>query len=104
MHFANEKALVIFGVMADKDVEEVVSIVSEIADEVITVTPDNPRAAKSEELSKMFLSFGIKSIDGGSVENGVNLALRKNNGRKIFALGSLYMYPEIRKSLNTQEK
>ena len=82
MHFGNEKALVIFGVMADKDVEKVVSIVSEIAEEVITVTPDNPRAAKSEELSKAFLSFGIKSIDGGSVENGVNLSLRENKGSR----------------------
>ena len=104
MHFGNEKALVVFGVMADKDIEKVVSVVSEIADEVITVTPDNPRAAKSEELSRMFLSFGIKSIDGGSVESGVNLALRENKGRKIFALGSLYMYPEIRKSLKIKEK
>ncbi len=99
MHFGNEKALVVFGVMADKDVDAVISMVSEIADEVIAVTPDNPRAAESKKIAEAFSLRGIKSIDGESVENGVAMALKKNNGRKIFALGSLYMYPEIRKSL-----
>ncbi len=100
MHFGNEKALVVFGVMADKDVEAVVAMVSEIADEVITVTPDNPRAAKSEELAEMFSARGIKVSNGETVSNGVALAFAENKGRKIFALGSLYMYPEIRKSID----
>ena len=97
MHFGNEKALVVFGVMADKDVEAIVSMVSEIADEVITVTPDNPRAALSDELSKMFEKNGVKSKDGKTPREGMSLTLNNHNGRKIFALGSLYMYPEIKK-------
>ena len=97
MHFGNEKALVVFGVMGDKDVNTVVSIVSEIADMVITVKPNNPRAAESDVLSEAFVSRGVKALNGGSVSDGVKLALDICGERKIFALGSLYMYPEISK-------
>jgi dihydrofolate synthase/folylpolyglutamate synthase len=97
MHFGDEKALVVFGVMGDKDVNTVISIVSEIADQVITVKPNNPRAAESGDLCEAFMKRGIKALDGGGVSDGVKLALEVCNGRKIFALGSLYMYPEISK-------
>jgi dihydrofolate synthase/folylpolyglutamate synthase len=97
MHFGSKKALVVFGVMGDKDVESIISMVSQIADEVITVTPENPRAAKSSDLAKAFLEKGIKSTDGVSAHEGMKLALKESKGRIIFALGSLYMYPEIKK-------
>lgn len=97
MHFGDEKALIVFGVMADKDVAAIVSMVSEIADEVITVTPDNPRAASSKKLSEAFSKNGIKAKDGKTPREGMTLALENSCGRKIFALGSLYMYPEIKK-------
>ncbi len=99
MHFGDKKALVVFGVMADKDVDLIVSLVSEIADEVITVMPDNPRAARSDELALAFSKRGIKATDGKTPSHGVKLAVEKSDGRVVFALGSLYMYPEIKKSL-----
>jgi dihydrofolate synthase/folylpolyglutamate synthase len=97
MHFGSKKALVVFGVMGDKDVKSIISMVSQIADEVITVTPENPRAAKSSDLAKAFLEKGIKATDGVSAHEGMKLALKESKGRIIFALGSLYMYPEIKK-------
>ncbi len=97
LHFGDEKALIVFGVMADKDVESVVSMICEIADEAITVTPDNPRAAKSGELVELFEKHGVRATDGGDAESGMRLAVYKANGRKIFALGSLYMYPQVSK-------
>ncbi len=97
LHFGNEKALIVFGVMADKDVETIISMVSEIASEVITVSPNNPRAANAVELAEKFKISGVKSISADSVSAGIKLALEISEGRKIFALGSLYMYPEIKK-------
>lgn len=98
MHFPNERALVVFGVMADKDVDVIISMVSEIADEVVTVTPDNPRAAKSDILAKSFEEKGITAHNGKTAFDGMKLAMNLSKGRKIFALGSLYMYPEIKKA------
>ncbi len=103
MHFGTEKALIVFGVMADKDVESIISMVSEIADEVIAVTPDNTRAAKSDFLVKVLSEKGIKASDGVCPGKGMEIALKESNGRIVFALGSLYMYPEIKKIFEQRE-
>ncbi len=100
MHFGSEKGLVVFGVMADKDVDNILSMVSEIADEVIAVTPNNPRSASAKVLAEKFRANGIKATDGGTVREGAKLALRLCGGRTIFALGSLYMYPELRSAVD----
>ena len=104
MHFGSEKALVVFGVMGDKDVDNIVSMVSEIANEVIAVTPDNPRSASGKDLAEKFRNNGISATDGGTVSNGVRLAIEICGNRPIFALGSLYMYPEIRSAVESLKK
>lgn len=50
MYFTNQKFIFIIGVLADKEYNEIIRIMMPLAERVITITPDNPRALKAEVL------------------------------------------------------
>ena len=51
-------ATILLGIMADKDVAEVLSIVRPAAKRFVTVTPDNPRALPADELARQLTQRG----------------------------------------------
>ncbi len=104
-YFGDNKMTVITGVMADKSYIEMVSMISSIAAEVFTLTPDNPRALPSDKLAEVYASFGVKSIACDSVYEALEkaLACAEKNHRPILALGSLYMYDEVKKAIITEK-
>ena len=74
-----------------------------IAQEFVTVTPDNPRALPAEELAKMLITSGLTATACDSVADGVALAIRRAGKDGIVcALGSLYMLGEVRASLGVE--
>ena len=67
-----------------------------LANEVFTVTPDNPRALSAEEYAKVFEENGAKATAFENISEAVKVALDKNI--PTFAVGSLYMYKDIKKA------
>jgi dihydrofolate synthase/folylpolyglutamate synthase len=92
----NGKIIVVFGMMADKDVEKSVKVLSEMSRLVVTVTPSIPRALVSgslAEIVKRFCEHEVKVED--TVSEGVASALDEVGDDEIIVVcGSFYTVSE----------
>ena len=100
--YFGEKVNVLTGVMADKEYVRMADILSPLAEAVFTVTPDNPRALDAEKYAEVFRKKGINAVACESVAKGVKKALNlsKKEDRPLVAIGSLYMYKDIKKQVS----
>ena len=96
-YFADQRVIVISGVLRDKDYIKIASSISEVASSVYTITPDNPRALSAEEYANIFASSGVFATGCESIEKAISLAIAKANeeNKTICCLGSLYTYSQI---------
>lgn len=95
--FPGKKFTFVTGVMADKDVENILNLVVPLAERFITVCPNNPRAMKAEVLAERIGTLGVEAIPAESVPAGVAQAIRLAGPEGVVcALGSLYMSGDIR--------
>ncbi len=96
LYFPNKNPVVLVGVMADKDVEKMLSLMCTLARRFVCVRPDNPRALDEKELAARLRSLGAEAAACGSVGEGVKKAIDEagKNGA-VLALGSLYMTADI---------
>lgn len=100
LHFPGRKAVMVVGIMKDKNVDGVLSLLAPYAQKLFAVTPENLRSLDSATLCIKAIENGIDANDAGSVENGVEAALKEAGSDGIvLALGSLYMYSEVKKAL-----
>lgn len=96
-YFAGQKIPVLMGVMADKEYESMISLLSPLTEAVYAVTPNNPRALSANELSACFERAGVKeNYAFEQVEPAVWQALDHclEQKRPLLILGSLYLYKE----------
>ncbi len=97
-YFKDQKVNLLMGVMKDKDYSTMIKELAPLAGKVFAVTPANPRSLPAKELAALF--------QGGqaypTVKAGLSAALAesKQEGRPLVCLGSLYLYPEVRKALS----
>ena len=97
-YFKYKKIYLILGILADKNVEEMVKIIAPMATEVYTVTARSKRAKEAEDLRNVVLKYNENCIAFNEYKDAINLALSKANiGDLILASGSLYMIGELRK-------
>ena len=94
------------GVMADKDYRYIASRISEVAETVYCITPNNPRALEGSEYAKVFSELGVEAHPCDSIENAVEAAMReaKSKGAALVCLGSLYMYGEVEAAIRRAQK
>lgn len=96
--FPGKKLIILMGVMADKDVEEMLTLLTPIAEAVVTVRPESPRACR-----------GGTGGSGAPVPHSRLCLLQR--GRRtadrrmaagpdgtVCALGSLYLVGEVRRA------
>lgn len=102
-YFGNEKLYAVTGVMADKDYEFIAEKISEIADKVFCLTPDNPRALSAKDYAMVFEKKGTVALHFDTVENAIATAMKEAlaNNHKVLCLGSLYMYEEVINCVNS---
>ena len=102
-HFPGRPITFLIGIMADKDIPHMIDQLAPIANEFITVTPDNPRAMDATELALLLREHHLSAIACDSVIDGVSLAISHagKNG-VVCALGSLYMLGEVRAALGAK--
>ncbi|MBO4562431.1 MAG: folate family ECF transporter S component [Clostridia bacterium] len=96
------KAVLLMGVMADKDYESYPDMLRPLAEKVYTVKPANPRALGAEELAEVFSQSGIPAEACASIEEGVRAARQfaSERGLPMIGLGTLYMYQDFVNALN----
>ena len=100
-HFPQQKIIFILGVMGDKELDAMIQYILPLAKEFITVTPDNKRAMKAEELAFYLQKKGAKAKSFSCVKEACKEVMAKaKKDSVICALGSLYLVDEIQKSLN----
>lgn len=92
--------LAVFGIVRDKDAGAVLDELRRIVPEVITVRPKTERARDGREIARVATERGIPAVDGGSVQNGLKLALRRlrhgspRSRRRLLVAGSHYLVGE----------
>lgn len=99
-HFVNQKITFLMGVMADKDIPQMLDQLVPLAKAFVTVTPDNLRALNADVLAAMLQERGLNAVSCGSVEEGVARAIElAGDSGIVCALGSLYLLGDVRKAL-----
>ena len=92
------KKIGIIGMLADKDVKAALGEIVGLFDEVITVSPNNPRKMSAEELADIIRGFGVKSSTENDYEKAYQKALLKAGSDKaVIIFGALYLSGDMRK-------
>lgn len=96
-YFGTEKILLLTGLMGDKDYALMVGELAPLAEQVYTVTPNNPRSLPAEELARVYQKAGANATAFETVADAVKTAMHDAGelGRPLFILGSLYLYCEV---------
>ena len=91
------KVVILTGVMADKAYDTMVGLIAEIAEEVFTLRPDNPRAMAADALAAVYEAHGVKATAGATVAKALQAARKRAAalGCPLLILGSLYLYKDI---------
>ncbi len=74
-YFAKERVQLVLGILADKDVDGVLSILVPVADRITAVTPDSPRALECDKLKRKVEAYKQCDTCGNiraAVENALN--------------------------------
>lgn len=96
-HLAGRSLVGLIGMLADKDVHTAAENLDGLFEQVVTVTPDNPRAMPAEELAAIWRVHGTPAypVEGVSAAFDKALTLLKENGALVIC-GSLFLAGEIR--------
>ena len=101
-YFPEEKLTIIYGAMADKDIDASLTLFKEhgFCDRarVFTVTvEDNPRAQRADVLADMFSAMGFKVSSFENIGKAYDEAVKQGN--TVVICGSLYLYKDLKKYL-----
>lgn len=104
-YFKYKNLYLILGVLADKEVDKILEIITPLAKEVCTVTPNSNRAKSSNDLRVLAEKYNENSLGFDDYDEAVKYSLSKaNNEDLILACGSLYMVGKIREVFNKIDK
>lgn len=102
-YFNNRRLIFMIGVFADKDYQNILHIMAPLADLIITLTPDNPRALPSDKLALDAKKYCCKVIDGENVRRALEIACNEaEENDVILAFGSLSFLGELTDALNSR--
>lgn len=96
-YFKYKNIYLILGILADKDVEDMIKVISPMAKEIYTVTPNSIRAELAEDLKNEVLKYNKNCIAFEEYEDALNKALEVAHDNDIIVIsGSLYMVGGMR--------
>ena len=100
-YLKDRKVIALTGVLADKDYGDMYKPVSQLVQEFVCITPDNPRRLMAEELAAHLQGVGAKATACETVEDGVRMArqLAGTDG-VVLCFGSLYSIGSIKEALD----
>ncbi len=86
----------VFGAMADKDIEGMVGSLADAVGEILLVPIDSPRAATPEELRRRVSEWRPDARCAGSLEEALEELLARPGDKPIIVAGSLYLVGRAR--------
>ncbi|MCQ2085502.1 MAG: bifunctional folylpolyglutamate synthase/dihydrofolate synthase, partial [archaeon] len=92
------KVVLVFGLLNDKDVEDISRNLASVASKVIVTTPECPRAKPVDETFAVMQKYfpGAEKVEG--VANAIERANQiKEEGEQVLIAGSFYMAEEALK-------
>lgn len=101
-YFKYNKIYLLLGILADKQVEEMIKEITPLAEKVYALTPHSERAELSEDLKNEILKYNSNTIALESYEEALKLALSESKEEDLILVsGSLYMIGDMRKIINS---
>ena len=105
----DKRILAVMGMMADKDIKTALGFLLPCFDEVIAVTPTNPRAMTAENFAESVTEYQKPVVCKDNPTDGIVLALKMlNNFDALVICGSLYLASDVREytiqKLNSEVK
>ena len=99
-HLVTRRRVLLTGVLADKLQPDMLRDLCGLAEDIITVTPDNPRAMSAQELALRMNEAGGCARAADTLAEGLALARDKAGAQGvIIAAGSLYFAGSLRNLL-----
>lgn len=104
-YFKYNKIYLLLGILADKQVEDMIKEITPIAERVYALTPHSERAELSEELKKEIIKYNKNVIALEDYEEAYKSALNEASYDDLVLIsGSLYMVGDMRKTINNMIK
>lgn len=101
-YFKYNKIYLLLGILADKQVKEMIEEITPIAEKVYALTPHSERAELSEELKKEILKCNSNVVALENYEEAFLLAVKEANEEDLILIsGSLYMIGDMRKIITS---
>ncbi len=85
----DEDFLCVLGILSDKNMEEMMLLISAFSREVICVSPRTPRARAAHEIAASAARHGMKAQIAEDVGRGMELAAADKSARKVMVTGSM---------------
>ena len=90
-YFPNKPITFVMGVLADKDVQAILTPILPLAKQFYTVTPDSPRAMPAKDLTEIILKQGVAALPMDSIEEALTQAKEfAGDDGVVCYFGSLY--------------
>jgi dihydrofolate synthase/folylpolyglutamate synthase len=103
MYLQYKETILILGILADKQVEEMVKVIVPGMKKVICVTPHSERAELASELRNEVIKYNKNCIAVEDYEEAYNLALSYSDEENLILIsGSLYMIGDMRKIIKNK--
>ena len=96
--FPGQKFVFLISIMADKDVDEMLSLLAPLAVRFVTVAAHTPRAMPAETLAQHIRHYGCTAEAAASIEAGVARAVELGGKGPVCALGTLYFSGDVREA------
>ena len=98
--FPGQKFVFLISIMADKDVDEMLSLLAPLAVRFVTVAAHTPRAMPAETLAQHIRHYGCTAEAAASIEVGVARAVELGGKGPVCALGTLYFSGDVREAFH----
>lgn len=102
-YFEGQRVLLVTGMLADKQVDDILKHFTAITDKMIITKPDNPRKLSVERLGEILNKMGIEPVKAKDAREGVKLAesMQGEYDLILFA-GSLYLIGDVRRIVRNE--
>lgn len=102
-YFKYKNMYLLLGILADKQVHEMVREIAPLAKKVIALTPLSDRAEIAEDLKKEVQIYNVNCIAEESYERALEMALKEADKDDLILIsGSLYMIGDMRKKIRNR--
>ena len=100
-YFPKRKIILFLGILVDKNIDEILEFFLPIASEVITLTPNNPRAMEAEVLAEKIkvIDTNVKVQSMNTIDEAVYWAKKCKPEKMIAFTGSLYLIGDVRSKI-----